>query len=63
MSKGSLAETLEHLVTAFDEGYIEAEILKDYKIRIDTCARLLNGYIRYLAKAKPQKEEDLPNNQ
>jgi four helix bundle protein len=59
MSKGSLAETLEHFITAFDEGYIDAEKLKDYKSRIDTCARLLNGYIRYLVKAKPPKDEDI----
>lgn len=63
MSKGSLAETLEHLVTAFDEGYIDANTLREYKTKIDTCTRLLNGYIRYLIKAKPQKEEDSPNNQ
>ena len=63
MSKGSLAETLEHLITAFDENYIDAEKLKDYKSRIDTCARLLNGYIRYLVKAKPPKDEDTPDHQ
>lgn len=60
ISKGSLAETLEHLITAFDENYIDTEILKDYKSRIDSCARLLNGYIRYLVKAKPAKDEDSP---
>lgn len=63
MSKGSLAETLEHLITAYDEGYIDAEKLKDYKSKIDTCARLLSGYIRYLRKAKPPKDEDLPDPQ
>lgn len=58
MSRGSLSESLEHLITAFDEGYITAELLKEFKSQIDTCSRLLNGYIRYLRLNKPQKEED-----
>jgi len=58
MANGSLLETLEHLITAFDESYINADTLKDHKQQVDTCARLLNGYIRYLLKAKPSKIED-----
>ena len=58
MSRGSLLETLEHLITAYDENYIASEALKEYKSKIDTCARLLNGYINYLRKDKPS--EDLP---
>jgi len=61
MARGSLSETLEHLVTGFDEGYITADMLKDYKTRIDSCGRLLNGYIKYLIKAKTPKDEDPPN--
>ncbi len=51
-------ETLEHLITAFDEGFISSEMLKDFKTRVDTCGRLLNGYINYLSKAKHPKDED-----
>ena len=58
MSRGSLSETLEHLITAFDENFISAEMLKEFKSQIDTCSRLLNGYIRYLRQNKPPKEED-----
>lgn len=58
MSRGSLTETLEHLITAYDENYITADTLKDLKSKIDTCSRLLNGYINYLRKAKPPKDED-----
>jgi four helix bundle protein len=58
MSRGSLEETLEHLITAFDEKYISTEELKDYKLQVDDCGRLLSGYIRYLLKAKPSKDED-----
>lgn len=62
MARGSLTETLEHLITAYDENYITADILKDYKSKIDACSRLLNGYIRYLLKAKHPKDEDSPEN-
>ena len=61
MSRGSIEETLEHLIPAFDEGYIDAEKLKEYKSKIDTCSRLLNGYIRYLLKTKHPKDEDTPD--
>jgi len=40
MARGSLSETLEHLITGFDEGYITADMLKDHKTRIDSCGRL-----------------------
>ncbi len=53
MSRGPLTETLEHLITAYDENYITSEIVKEYKAKIDTCLRLLNGYINYLRKDKP----------
>ena len=52
ISRGSLEETLEHLITAFDEQYISSEILKEEKEHYDTCLKLLNGYIRYLLKNK-----------
>ena len=52
-------ETLDHLIVAFDEKYINATELKEYKIQIDKCGRLLNGYINYLRKAKPPKEEKI----
>ena len=52
MSRGSLSETLEHLITAFDEQYISSEELLSFKLHIDKCTKLLNGYIRYLQKTK-----------
>jgi four helix bundle protein len=55
-SRGSLEETLEHLITAFDEKYIAEEILKTHKIKYDTCLKLINGYIRYLDKSKRGEE-------
>jgi four helix bundle protein len=58
MARGSLLETLEHLITAFDSHYISAESLKEFKSEIDSCARLINGYINYLKKNQAPKEED-----
>ncbi|MFN0212793.1 MAG: four helix bundle protein [Saprospiraceae bacterium] len=60
-SRGSLSETLEHIITAFDQNYITSEKLKALKLQIDSCMKLLNGYIKYLNRVKPQKDEnDLP---
>lgn len=52
ISKGSLEETLEHLITAYDEKYISVEVLKEVKAQHESCLKLLNGYIRYLKKTK-----------
>lgn len=54
IARGSLMETLEHLITAYDENYLSKEELKAYKIAIDDCAKLLNGYIKYLQNSKRQ---------
>ena len=51
-SRASLAETLEHLITAFDEKYISNEQLIDFKAKVDSCGRLLNGYINFLKKKR-----------
>jgi four helix bundle protein len=60
-SRGSLDETLEHMIIAYDEKYISknilAEINKDYK----ECLKQLNGYIKYLKTAK--QESKIINNQ
>jgi len=50
MARGSIQETLEHLVTAYDETYISSEQLKSFKEQIDNCIKLLNGYIAYLSR-------------
>lgn len=69
-SRGSLFELLNDLITAFEKNYIDRKELKIYREDIDDCQRLLNGYIRYLKKAKEEsmtKEnvaiyESSPNN-
>jgi len=52
IARGSLEETLEHLITSFDEKYISRELLKEGKIQQEKCLKLLNGYIKYLKTSK-----------
>ena len=54
ISRGSLSETLDHLITAFDEEYISKEELEIFKTQYDKCLKLLNGYIKYLQRSKSQ---------
>ena len=49
-ARGSLFETLNHLVEAFDSGYISEETLTNFRTKMFHCNKLLNGYIAYLNK-------------
>lgn len=51
-ARGSLIETLDHIICAFDEGYISENELSLLEKEIENCRRTLNGYIAYLKKAK-----------
>ena len=51
-ARGSLTETLDHMICAFDENYITVEQLIDFRNQYTSCLRLLNGYIAYLKKMK-----------
>ncbi|MEQ9280505.1 MAG: four helix bundle protein [Balneola sp.] len=51
-SRGSAYELINQLITAFDCDYISEEELKSWKSLVSDCIQLLNGYIRYLQKAK-----------
>ena len=55
IARGSLTETLDHVIIALDEGYIEAENLKDYREIHFKTLRILNGYIKYLKDSKFDK--------
>ena len=50
IARGSLSESYNHLIDAFDAKYITIEQLKYYKLKIDEIEKLLNGYISYLRK-------------
>lgn len=51
-ARGSLYETHDHLITAFDEDYITDVMLKEFEMKVDEVLKVLNGYINYLKKAK-----------
>lgn len=50
IARGSLSETLNHLIDAHDCNYISDEQLKSFNNKIDEVGKLLNGYISYLRK-------------
>jgi four helix bundle protein len=57
-SRGSLDETLEHMITAYDEKYITNEILKDINKDYKECLKQLNGYIKYLKTTKAESRNN-----
>ena len=54
-ARGSLNETLNHLIDAFDCAYISQEELSMYQSKYEEVMRLLNGYINYLRRLVNQK--------
>ncbi len=50
IARGSLSETLNHLIDAFDEKFITEEQLNYFRIKISEVEKLLNGYISYWEK-------------
>ncbi|MBI3003997.1 MAG: four helix bundle protein [Ignavibacteriales bacterium] len=53
-SRGSLNELIDQLITAHDENYISKEEYEEGRRLIERAVQLLNGYIRYLSKAKEE---------
>jgi four helix bundle protein len=50
-ARGSAWEVLDHLITASDDGFIGAELLKVGRANVGTAVKLLNGYMAYLKRA------------
>lgn len=50
--RGSLNETLDHLICAFDCSYIDEKTLGEYRLKIMQNIKVLNGYIAYLKRRK-----------
>lgn len=50
IARGSLDETLDHLVEAHDETYINEKQLEEMTTMHERCRKLLNGYISYIEK-------------
>lgn len=57
ISRGSLFELQDQLITANDFNYISKEEHNEGNELISKALALLNGYINYLLKAKPKKQE------
>lgn len=51
-SRGSLFEIIDHLIVAEEEKYITENQLKQFKMDIQECCAILNGFINYLQQAK-----------
>ena len=57
IARGSLYELETQLYLAMDVGYITAEVLQEIQNQIETCKKLLNGFIRYFKnKANNQQQ-------
>ena len=55
ISRGSLYELVDDLITSIDEGLISKEDYEHGRNKISNALALLNGYIKYLnRKANPQ---------
>jgi four helix bundle protein len=55
-ARGSLTETINHLIDAFDEEYISEEILVSFKQKGKEVERLLDGYLIFLRKKRDENK-------
>jgi four helix bundle protein len=49
-ARGSAGETIDHLIIAFDNSYIDNQTLENLKRDCEECMKMINGYISYLRK-------------
>jgi len=57
VSRGSLFELIDDMITCKDEQYITEEMYKEGRSKIDKALAILNGYINYLQHAIKRKYE------
>lgn len=50
-SRGSCWETLDHLITCRDDGYISTDLLEEGRGLVVHAIKLVNGYMSYLKRA------------
>ena len=50
-ARGSCWETLDHLITGNDEGFIATELLNQGRMLVNEGVKILNGYMSYLKRA------------
>ncbi|GAC1300294.1 MAG: four helix bundle protein [Mucilaginibacter sp.] len=49
-ARGSAAETIDHLIIAFDNQFIDEQTFTLLRQDCEECMRMINGYIAYLRK-------------
>jgi four helix bundle protein len=57
MSRGSLTETLDDLITCREENYLSEEQYQHGRKLVASAIRILNGYIAYLQKVADTKTQ------
>jgi len=57
IARGSLEETLNHIVYAHKVGYISETLYKSFAVDGEDLNRLINGYIGFLKKSKQGANE------
>jgi four helix bundle protein len=57
IARGSLEETLSHLIFAFEVDFIPESLYKELENEGDEIDKMLNGYIGYLKKSKQGEHE------
>jgi four helix bundle protein len=57
IARGSLEETLSHIVYAYKVGYISETLHKSFAVDGEDLNRLINGYIGFLKKSKQGANE------
>ena len=54
IARGSLSESMEHIITAMDEEYLDQKTVSELDNEYKECLKQLNAYINFLKKAKSQ---------
>jgi four helix bundle protein len=49
-ARGSAAETIDHLIIALDNNFIDEKVFEPFKTDCEECMKMINGYINYLRK-------------
>ncbi|MDB5142325.1 MAG: four helix bundle protein [Mucilaginibacter sp.] len=52
IARGSLSETLDHMIVANDEKFISENVFISFQDEYDQCLKLLNGYIPFIKRKK-----------
>ncbi|GAB4496227.1 MAG: four helix bundle protein [Anaerolineales bacterium] len=56
-ARGSLEETLSHLIFCFEAGFIPESLYKELESEGEEIEKMLNGYIAFLKKSKQGENE------